>query len=482
MHPSQFLAALRARLPLFLITVGAIIAGATVLSLLLPKSYRATTSLVVDTREEQSLSEGLNVFVSPLDRAAYIRTQVDVIMSPKVARKVIDDLALAARPAMQEDFAETADGQGSIEDWLVEELLRDVDVETSPSSVIRVRFDAENPEDAALIANGFAQAYIDTTLELRVGPTRQAAAWFDEQLKTLRADLEAAYAKMTDYQQRHGIVSVSEGLDEEYSRLTSLSDQLIEAQRRSVELGSQQALSRRNADLGSPLDHLPEVQASTHIQELNAKLLEEEAELEMLGSQYGPSHPTYRRQVAEVRSIRDQIDAGMQRVLATTENARLESEQQTETIETALTAQRERLLNLKESRDELTVLMRNVDTAQSAYDTALQRFVVSQVESRASQANVALLSAAVAPRKAHRPNLLLNVTAAVIIGTMLGLALVLVREISDRRVRLPAELVAEVNVPVLGELEAWTPEHKLQLTGPIDDGTSYSQRRVTGTK
>jgi uncharacterized protein involved in exopolysaccharide biosynthesis len=72
----------------------------------------------------------------------------------------------------------------------------------------------------------------------------------------------------------------------------------------------------------------------------------------------------------------------------------------------------------------------------------MQRSVVNRVESRASQSNAALLAPAVAPRSAFRPNLMLNGALAVVVGLMLGVALVMLREMTDRRVRMCTELAA----------------------------------------
>ena len=65
---------------------------------------------------------------------------------------------------------------------------------------------------------------------MRVGPTREAAVWFDEQLKGLRASLENAQAKLTDYHQREGIVSSDERYDVENARLAALSEEATRAQ------------------------------------------------------------------------------------------------------------------------------------------------------------------------------------------------------------------------------------------------------------
>lgn len=472
MSPSLFLSALRARMGLFMLAVGITVLAAAVLSLMLTKTYRATASLVIDTREEQSFSNALNAFTSPSERTSYMQTQVDIIQSPKVARKVVDNLRLAEQPRIREAFAEVSDGQTSIEDWLVNRMRGALSVGTSQSSILHISYEAASPQQAATIANEFAKAYMDTMLELRVEPTRQAAVWFDEQLQTLRADLEKAQARMTQYQQEHGIVSTNENLDEEYARLNELSAQLLRAQEATAQLRAREELARQVVEQDTALERLPEIQSDPYFQQLSAALVEGEARLQRLTTQYGPNHPEYQRQLAENRSRAAKLEAETQKILAATENERRQSEQREANIRAALEAQRARVLELKESRDELSVLMRNVDTSQNAYDTAMQRFVVSQVESRASQTNVAMLSPALTPTAPHSPNLLLNLALALFVGTALGGGLVTLMEITDRRVRSPMDLVQAVDVPVLGELNAWKPSEKLLLAGPAGSGSN----------
>src|SRR5216110_110901 len=85
---------------------------------------------------------------------------------------------------------------GRTEELLVEVLRRNFKAETSPSSVIQASFTCADPRWAAAIANAYANAYVDTVRELRVVPTRKAAAGSDEQRKGLRATLEDAQAKL----------------------------------------------------------------------------------------------------------------------------------------------------------------------------------------------------------------------------------------------------------------------------------------------
>jgi uncharacterized protein involved in exopolysaccharide biosynthesis len=389
MSLQQFLFALRARLRMFAVVLVATVLAATVASLLLPKSYKATVSLLVDAKEEQSLSNALRPLVLPQERLAYLQTQTDIMTSRKVARRVVQELKLGDDLAARAAVANGPESPGSLEERLAESLLRRFKVETSHSNVVQASFSAADPRFAARAANAFAKAYVDTMLELRVEPTREAAAWFDEQLKSLRASLEDSQKKLTEYYQRRGIVA-------------------------------------------------PEVRDNAFIQRLKADLVQGEARLQQLATQYGSNHPQYQRQATENQALREKLDVETRKVVEGTEGPARQG--------------RGQILKLGENRIELTVLRRNVESAERAYDTAMQRFVVSRVESRASQANVAVLNPAVAPWAPDRPRIVLNVALSIVVGTLLGLTAVVLMEFLDRHVRSAADLQRGWSLPLLGVL------------------------------
>ena len=266
----QFLRALRARFKVFVVAVSTVVLGTLIASVLMPKAYRATVALLVDTSDEQSLGEAARPLMLPQERLSYLQTQVDILTSRTVARKVVRDLNLLQSPAALAALGVKASGAGPLEERLVEQLLKQLKAETSQSSVIQARFSCADPLLSATIANGFAKAYIDTVLELRVAPTREAAAWFDEQLKSLRANLEEAQAKLAAYQQ--------------------------------------QAVSRYVAHGGSP-DSLPEVANNTVIQQLKADVLRGDAKLKELATRYGVNHPQYQRVASENGALRARLTA-----------------------------------------------------------------------------------------------------------------------------------------------------------------------------
>ena len=125
------------------------------------------------------------------------------------------------------------------------------------------------------------------------------------------------------------------------------------------------------------------------------------------------------------------------------------------------------MLGLKESRSEVAILSRDVESAQRTYNSALQRYVVNNVDSRARQTNISVLNPAVAPLLPARPRLRLNVLLSLIAGTMLGIGIVYLLEMFDRRVRSRADLVSELNAPLLVVLNRWQPPGERRLLGPV---------------
>ena len=470
MNLDLFLSALRARFWMFALALVVTVLAATVVSLVLPKTYKATTSLLADAKDEQSLSNVLRPLMVPQERMNYMQTQIDVITSPKVARRVVRDLKLAESPAARTAFEDEAGGMGSIEVWLGENLLKWLEVETSQSSIIQVSYSSRDPEFSAAVANAFARAYLDTILDLRVEPTRQAAVWFDEQLKSLRANLEDAQAKLTDYHRQQGIVSADERFAVESTQLGELSTQLVRAQDQTFDWKTREQGARDSLKQGASPDKLPDIINNPFIQKLNSELLLGEAKLEELATQYGANYPLYQRQQTENQALRQRLDAEMKKIVAGMENSKRQSRQREAELRSAMAAQRAQLLEDKVNRNELALLTRNVETAQRTYEVALQRSVVSQVDSRASQANVTVLNPAVAPREPYRPKIALNIALSVAMGAMLGIGIVILSELLDRRVRLSGDLDHGLDAPLLVVLHAGHPSTVPLLRAPAAGG------------
>ena len=448
MNLSGLIFILRRRLWVVLGTLVLVVLTATVVTLMLPKTYTAVTSLVVNIKDAEISPGGSPAYLQP----GYLETQTTIISSHKVAARVVKNLNLAANPVVRESFESSSGGKGTLQDWLAARLLVPLDVKTSKSSVVEIEYSGTDPGFVATIANAFAAAYIEVNLELRVEPARHTSQWFQGQLTQLRADLEQAQARLTKYQQEHGIASVGEQADVENSRHAALSAQLVQTQAGTYDALTRQRQAQEFVARGGALESLPEVQMNGFVQKLKGDLVAQEAKLFEYEGAYGKNHPRYQRQLADVADYKIKLDDEITKVMQSITNTYRQRQQSEAEIRGALSSQKSKVLGLKSQHDELAVLVRDVGGAQQAYDEASKQFRQSNLESQASKTNVAVLNPALPPLSSSRPKVGKNIALAFFLGAMLGVGGALLLEVFDRRVRTALDVTQELGLPMLGRL------------------------------
>lgn len=452
MNIAEFIAILWARKWIVLVTLATVVAATAAVSLSLPKRYTATTSLVLDFRGTDPVT-GL---VSPAQMipASYLATQLEIISSHNVALKVVDSLKLTDNPFVKKQFMAATQGQGSIRDWLADLLLKSLKVKSSTeSNVVNIQYKGNDPQFVAAMANAFAQAYIRTNLELRVEPAKETAAWFDGQIRGLRNNLEKAQARLSRYQQAKGIVANDNQLDVEDARLAELSSQLVAAEGQTYDSLSKQRQLQAELAKGQPADTLPEIMSNPLVQGLKGRLAGAEAKFAEVAERVEKNHPKYQQTEAEVDSLKQKLATEIQKAIDSVNNAARIAQQREGELRAAVAAQKKRVLALKQKRDDLAVLARDVDNAKRSYDAAMQRLGQTSLESQTTQTNIAVLNRAVAPLQPSGPKVLLNVLVATFLGTLMGVGLAFAAEFADRRVRSADDLAAALDLPVLARLD-----------------------------
>ena len=440
MNFTQFLLILNARKWIILGILLLTVAVATAVSLWLPKEYTATATVIIDSKSKDPFTGQL---LPSQMFSGYMATQIDVIKSLAVSQKVVSELKLANSPGTREQFMEATEGKGTIEQWLAELLLKRLDVEPSrESSVITISFNATDPQFAALMANAFAKSYINTSQELRLMPARQTAAWFDEQITQLRANLDKAQQKLTVYQREKGIVESDERLDVETRRLSETAGQMVAAQSAAFEASSRARDSRS----------MPEVFNNPTVQTLKGLLAQSEAKLADLAERVGTNHPEYQRVQAEVNSYKVKLANELSTAAKGVGAGATAARQRFNEMGSAFSSQKARVLGMKQKREEATLLARDLENAQRIYDSALQRYGQSRMEAQSTQTDIAVLNPAVAPTKYSKPRVFLNVVLSFFLGTLLGVGIGFLVELLDRRVRSGQDISDGLDIPVLAEI------------------------------
>jgi chain length determinant protein EpsF len=442
MNFSQFVSILRARWKIaalvLLLTVGTVVT----ISLLLPRKYTATAAILVDMKSADPIAG-----IAGTLGTGYVATQADIIMSDRVAQKVVRDLKLTQNAATRAQWMDQTGGAGTFDSWLANALQASLEVKPSrESNVIYVAFTSPEPKFSAAIANAFVQAYLDTTVDLRVDPAKQYSSFFNSRSKELRDQLEKAQNKLSAYQKDNGILATDERYDVESARLNELSSQLVAVQALSAESGSRQAQALKSAD------QLSDVISNPVVAGLRADMSRQEAKLQEVSARYGDAHPQVIELKANIEELRARLAAETRRVSKSVGiNDNINKSREGE-IRASMEAQRARVVKLKGQRDEALLLQRDVDSAQRAYDAVATRLTQSSLESQTTQTNVASLSPATEPTRHSSPKLALNTLLAIFVGTMFAVATALLREMFDRRLRSAQDAVLALGVPVLGQL------------------------------
>jgi chain length determinant protein EpsF len=459
----QFVRLLKVRFWVIVAVFVAVLATTIGASLWMTKRYTATTSMVVDFQSNDPIL-GSSVFLQGTI-AGFLATQVDIIRSERVVKRVLDRLALETNPRVIEQYQQSSK-RDPIRPWVSGEVTRGLLIEPSrEGAVLNISVEFFDPQLAADIANAFAQAYVDVTLEMKTEPARNYAATFEQQARQYREELRRAQEKLSEFQQRSGITATDERFDVENLRLQELSSELVRVQTLSAE-----SRSRADAVGRSGREVMPEAVTSPQVAALRTDLSRAEARYEEASARLGPNHPLILSAQAEIAGLKSRLEAELSRVSGSIGTGNAINQQREAQIRASLEAQRGKVLALKKQRDQLAALQRDVDAAQRSIELLNTRVTQTTLESRSRQSNVNVVSPAFVPGKPSRPQPALNAVVGAFAGLLLGVIAAITLEKMQRPVRDASDMLDAVGVPILAVLPSASsnrPRRLIGSTGPV---------------
>lgn len=428
----QFLSILRARWRLAALILLSVVAVALAWAFLRPANYVARAPVLVELRTDPVGATPVQAMVSP----TYLSTQIDIVKSQRVAERVIELLPADQQPMLR--LREQAAKKSSPQQWIVQAVQRGLEVKPArESNVINISWTGRSPAEAARVANAFAQAFFDTNLNLRTAPAKRDSEWFDQQVAQVRDRLQKAQARLAEYQEKAGIVSSSEQGDYERQRLAELSAQLVAAE------------SHRRGGTGDA-----DLAQSPVVNNMRSEVARLESKVQEASATMGPNHPKMQQMQAELSSMRARLAGESARAGRSAAASSQASANRIRELRDQIAAQKARVLSMGRERGELSVLQREVESAQKAYDTVAASAAQSRLQSASTQGNVLFLGAATEPLEPSGPTPIQVLAAAFGGGLLLAIAGALMAELANRRVRSVEDLEAVTRVPILGIVPA----------------------------
>jgi succinoglycan biosynthesis transport protein ExoP len=442
LSPQQILSILRAyRLPTLAIVfaISVLMAG---LIKLMPKTYTATTTMMVNPEGNDPLATSPGAATTPTFN--YMSTESQLMLSPEVLLPVIDKLDLTKDKNYSAGYA----GDGStLRDWVRENLLRSLDIQLGAfgSQLIQVNASARNPALAAQIANTLADLYLTQQRERVSGPASERAKRYAMELAELKNKVRIAQDQVTAFRQRTGVTdTTAKNASVEQALLGMLEGKLQDAEnaRRSAEV---KAMSTQNANTAT---------GSAGVQSLKALLNAQQTQLAQLRTTYGVQHPKVMELENQIHATQRNLDSELHGVSSANTSDLAAAQQLEAKMRAAVEEQRKKVLGVNKLQDEGMKFELELESAQSVYKRALDGYDQIMFASGGHVANISVVSRAVPPQKATKPNKLKLLFLGVMAGIAVGILTPLIYELLiNRRIRCRDDFERDFDLPVLMEFD-----------------------------
>ncbi len=482
--------------------------GGVVYVKITPKTYEASTLILVEPQRVPTSYVRPTVTVSVQSRLRTISQQVN---SRTNLERIIKDFNLYPDSRIREKsfFQRIKEkilvklGRKIPEDeanpkvsmlGLVENLRKRIKVTVrGGGNAFEISFQWDDPETAAAVANAIASQYIEQNLKVREEMAMGTTAFLRSETERLRKELEIREKEVERFKKEH-MGMLPDQLQSNLNILGQLKDELTDLEKR-ISLEKQQALMlqaqaqafQQGPDVGSFM-----VGAEGAVGEADMEIQQLQQKMEELLTRYTERHPdvvALKRRIEKLKKEAGQSQAppetsldmgvlGGQDMMAMQLeqiNARIaDYEKQAEALKKQIALYKERVERTPQVELELTKLIRDYQTVQKRYANLLAKQLDAQMaeelEKRQKGEQFRVLDPAIPPEKPIKPDVRKVFLMALVLGLGLGGGLAYVRETLDPKFYSPEEVEAfaktkvVVSLPLLKEDGEETPESRVGWT------------------
>ncbi|HDD53331.1 MAG TPA: hypothetical protein ENF32_04620, partial [Thermosulfidibacter takaii] len=348
--------------------------------------YKATATLEISPTQPQVVPFGDEGRVRVIEQARYIQSQVEILKSRTLARRVVEALDLEHNPEFQakkKGYLSRLIGgvKGAVKsllgggkgakslpvnpreakmDSLVSAFLGRLKVSPlkgGKSYLMAVSFEAHDPKLASKVVNTLVEEYIAFDLEKRVEATKVGKQYLEKQIARVQARLEEAEERLNRFARENDIVFLSQlgkgegqGEDIATTRLNELTNELIKAEAHRIKLESLYRQSLKDPD------SIPQVMNNPLVGNLKDRLAQLETRYANLSSTFTPEYPEMKRLGEEIASVKSQIEREKKRVIASIKTDYLTALKREEMIRSALERQKKKTAELRQKAIDYNIL------------------------------------------------------------------------------------------------------------------------------
>jgi succinoglycan biosynthesis transport protein ExoP len=434
-------------------------------SLLMTPLYRSSAMLEVNPSANEMLETSSNARGSQAFRGSgqeLLQTQMGLLRSETLARRVVEDLNLASNAAYGGE-----EGTRQQRTDRATALVRG-NTTVDPikgSMLIAVSHVSADPAMAARIANGLSNAFIAASLERRYDSSSYARKFLSDQLARTKTALEESERGLNAYSIESGVFRnpgvqdadgrTAEGGTLAQTDLATLSDALNAA--RIKRINAEQAFRNASTEFSA--------EQAANLSNLVQQRAELQAQYDEKSQIFKADYPVMRELQARIRRLDTTISSERSRTSGA-KRAELRGEylsaQRAEDQIAARVAQTKGEVQSERAQSvQYNILQREADTNRALYDALLQRYKEIGVAGGIGQSIVSMVDQADPPAGAFRPKLGTNAIMGLLLGLAIGIGLAFAVHLLFDAISDPVEVRTKLHLPVLGVIPFDTEDRTL---------------------
>jgi succinoglycan biosynthesis transport protein ExoP len=437
--------------------------------------YTARAAVALESRQE-TVVDIESVVTGLAGDQATINTEVEVMRSRHLAKKLVAELNLLEDPEFNASLRDTSGFslgaiKGVVRDLIlgpkeavpedpiavlestVSNVLSAISISNVRQSyVFTITAETTSARKSALIANTLADLYILDQLEVKFEATQQATDWLSDRVSDLKVQLEQAEAEVKTFESGTKLVS-PEALAALNRQLKELRDRTVEAEK------AAEAAGKYSAELSQAMaSDDPAAMAALANDRALSRILE---------------------MIADGSGDRATFDARFEQVIARADLDQQRALAQVETLNASIVELEQQIDSQSTDLVALQQLQREAEASRLIYEYFLARLKETSVQQGIQQADSRVLSEAVIPITPSAPRKSMILALSMILGLMVGAGAVLVREMLQNTFRTAEDLEAGTGHTVLGSIPSIAVKERYKLLQYIlDKPTSQAAEAV----
>jgi capsular exopolysaccharide synthesis family protein len=520
-HLLDYWRAIRKRLWLVIGIVTLITMLAVVYVARKPDLYEAQARVQVDLEESGNLVNNTRPLYGPTDDPIYFNTQLQILVSPGLMRRVVRTLDLEHNP----DFFKGAQRQSTWQTLLrmiglgskpqeppkapdqlplttsvaqataredlneakrlapyVNTILAGLRVEPvketrgyyKETRLIDIKFTHTDPAVAEKVVNAIAEVYVFSNLEKRTEANSTTGDFLQKRIAELQQQIRTSEERLVNYAKNNQIISLDPNQNTVVERLAGLNQQLLQAEneRKTAEAAYNAA---KSPDAANALVD----EGGKQNGDLEAKLIELRQKRALLlvdATEEAPEVKEVDQQITELdkqlKDLRSRKSATLLTNLNTRYQQALEREQ---SLRKAFEQQRAQTLSQNEAAINYRIIQQEIETNKSLLNGLLQGAKENDVVLAGKPNNISIVDYALTPDTPVGPNRTRTVIAAFFLSIGLGLGLALFFEYLDDTVHSTQEVERMLHLPALAVIPSVGGAARRRVLGGISKSTALQK-------